>query len=852
MGDVVGEMGCHPERRGREGWLASPTVAEESDREPGLIALARQGVHLVGWRGALRTATYGLWKARLDQRYLRERPTGPEVRPGPRGAVRTEGGVTTIPFGDLSLEVAFVEDEIVRLTWRPGSSPTPAAIRPILRDRAPLDVVPVHDVDGALVFTTLVLRVTVGVDGTIDIARRDGQDTRLPVSEDWRTVRRERPPVRKGERWTATVDLEPDDRVHGLGERASPLNLRPGTYGLWNTEQSGSYGPDADPLYITIPVHLVVGPGRAHLGFWENTHKGEVVIGDQMSATFEGGALRTYVSAGNPSTALERYSHLTGRAELPPRWALGYHQCRWGYRTEADIREVLAGFKAHDLPLSAIHFDIDYMDRYRVFTVNAEAFPDLAGLLADLDAGGVKGVTIIDPGVARADDFPLYREGHDEGYFLTLADGTEVNAMVWPGMVGFPDFSDPVVREWWGEQYAELLDQGVAGIWHDMCEPAVFAAGVDAALPLATRHDLEGRGGDHVEGRNLYGQGMAQAGQDAMRRHHADRRPWLLTRSGWAGIQRYAWTWTGDVASSWTMLHRTLCTTLNLTMSGVPYTGPDIGGFSGNPSPELYTRWFQMAAWLPFFRSHSIDTQPSREPWNAAGPHLDGVREAMAWRYRLLPYLYTQAARASVDGEGLILPVWWPTVDGVVTDPDLLAVDDEFLCGPDVLVAPVVVAGATQREVRLPRGTWFALDGDERREGAFTLAVSMDRIPVFVRAGSVLPTDEQGQDVLHIYPPDVGFVGEREPGRWYRDAGDGYGPSRQDLFEVRAGDEAWTVRRRRDPDPEAFAVDDAHLAVVVHGGSWTVAVDGGEPQTTEPGQSLRVGDFAELAVRGPA
>ena len=338
--------------------------------------------------------------------------------------------------------------------------------------------------------------------------------------------------MRVGERWTATVELEPDDQVHGLGERAAPLNLRPGTYGLWNTEQSGSYGPEADPLYITIPVHLVVGPGRGHLGFWENTHDGTVRIGETLSATFEGGALRTYVAPGPPDRALEQFHELTGRPALPPKWALGYHQCRWGYKTDADIREVLAGFREHDLPLSAIHFDIDYMDRYRVFTVDEEAFPDLARLTADLDAEGVKAVTIIDPGVAKADDFPLYREGREKGHFLKLPDGREVNAVVWPGLVGFPDFSDPAVREWWADQYPALLDRGVAGIWHDMCEPAVFAAGVDASLPLATRHHLDGQGGDHVEGRNLYGQGMAQAGHDALRRHRPDRRPWLLTRSG--------------------------------------------------------------------------------------------------------------------------------------------------------------------------------------------------------------------------------------------------------------------------------------------------------------------------------
>lgn len=834
-------------------------MAQESDREPGLIALARQGIHLVGWKGALQTATYGLRKARLDQRYLRKRPAGAEVRPGPRGEPQTENGVTTIPFGELTLEVAFVGFAAVRLTWTPGSLPVDAALDPATEAGQLADEAEVTEDGDTLVIESRGLppRVRVGADGSVVVETRPVHPTREErhaenANPSWKVVRREGPPVRTGERWTATLELEADDQVHGLGERAAPLNLRPGTYGLWNTEQSGSYGPEADPLYITIPVHMVVGPGRSHLGFWENTHRGEVTVGEQMTVTFEGGALRTYVAAGRPAQALGQYLQLTGNPPLPPRWALGYHQCRWGYKTEADIREVLAGFQERDLPLSVIHFDIDYMDRYRVFTVNEEAFPDLPGLLADLEAAGVKGVTIIDPGVAKADDFPLYREGHDKGYFLTLADGSEANAMVWPGLVGFPDFSDPAVRQWWGDQYLTLLDQGVAGIWHDMCEPAVFAAGVDASLPLETRHDLEGRGGDHLEGRNLYGLGMAQSGHEALRRHRPDRRPWLLTRSGWAGIQRYAWTWTGDVATSWTMLRRTLATTLNLTMSGVPYTGPDIGGFSGDPSPELYTRWFQMSAWLPFFRSHSIDTQPSREPWKAAGPHLDAVREAMAWRYRLLPYLYTQAWRAT-EGAPPIVPVWWSgTLEAELASEDdaLLAVGDEFLVGPHVLVAPVFTAGATGREIRLPPGGWYELGGGDRLEGAFTLRVTMAAIPVFVRGGAILPTDEAGADVLRLHPPDEDLP-EPQYSSWYRDAGDGYGPHRVDGFAVQATDAStWTVTRQ--VKEAGYDVDDTGLAVVVHGGPWTVSVDGGEPQPVEAGQPLRVGDFAELVVRRPA
>ena len=790
-------------------------MPRESDREPGLLALAVAGVRLVGLGGALRTAWYGIWKARLDRKYLADRPSGPEVRPGARTEVDVVAGVARLTFGELELEVCFFAHDLVRLTWTPGRLPVDSAMDASF-DLTPLPIDHVGDELRSGAFT-----VTVAEDGAVE------------VRHDARVLRRERPPVRVGERWTATVELEPDDRVHGLGERAAAFDLRPGTYGLWNTEQSGSYGPDADPLYLTIPVVHVVAPGRTHVGFWENTHRGEVVVGDTITATFEGGALRTWVT---PSPA--GFMALTGSPPLPPRWALGYHQCRWGYKTEDDVRRVLAGFQEHDLPLSAIHFDIDYMDRYRVFTTDTVDFPDLAGLIADLNAAGVEAVTIIDPGVAKADDFPLYREGRKAGHFLRLPDGREVNGVVWPGLVGFPDFSSPAVRAWWASQYPALLDQGVSGIWHDMCEPAVFAAGADPALPLATRHDLEGRGGDHVEGRNLYGLGMAQAGHAAMSAHRPDRRPWLLTRSGWAGIQRYAWTWTGDVATSWTMLHRTLATALNLSLSGVAYTGPDVGGFSGDPSPELYTRWLQLAAWLPFFRSHSIFTMPSREPWKAAGPHLGAVRDAMTTRQRLLPYLYTVAWQTT-RGEPFVRPVWWAGGP----DESLLDVDDAFLVGDHVLVAPVFEERAVSREVRLPDGAWWELAGQGRHEGTVGLDVTMEAIPVFARAGAVVPTEEAGGDVLLVFPEPDGECGST----WYRDAGDGYGAGRLDSFTVgREGDRTVVWRTVVE---DGFEVDDTGLAIRLPGGPWRVTVDDGPEHDVPPGQALRVGTFSSLSIR---
>jgi alpha-glucosidase len=253
---------------------------------------------------------------------------------------------------------------------------------------------------------------------------------------------------------------------------------------------------------------------------------------------------------------------------------LGYHQSRWGYKNEADIRQVAQGFQTHDLPLSAIHLDIDYMDGYRVFTVDRDRFPDLAQLAQDLAAQGIKTVTILDPGVKVDPKYFLYQEGQQGNHFCKLPGGKDLEGLVWPGWSVYPDFTHPATRSWWGRQYPRLLDQGVAGIWHDMNEPTSFAAWGDMTIPLNTRHDLDGAQGDHRQAHNLYGLLMNRAGYEALRSLRPQRRPWLISRSGWAGLQRYAWNWTGDIESTWEALRMTIPTLLGQGLSGLAFSGP--------------------------------------------------------------------------------------------------------------------------------------------------------------------------------------------------------------------------------------------------------------------------------------
>ena len=556
----------------------------------------------------------------------------------------------------------------------------------------------------------------------------------------------------------------------------------------------GTYGPERDPLYLTIPIYFCHNQIGSYLAFYENSNQGEIQFDEQASVEFNGGALRLYVMSGDLPDALDEYSRLTGRPAMPPQWALGYHQCRWGYKSEEEIREIAAGFKQNQLPLDAIHLDIDYMEGYRVFTVNQKQFPDLAGLAADLKAEGIKLVTIIDPGIKIDPKYAVYKSGIENDVFLKLPDGKLVRGLVWPGWVNHPDFSKQTTRFWWGELYRPLIEAGVDGFWHDMNEPSSMAAFGDSTLPIATQHSIEGREGSHIEGHNLYGAQMAQAGFEGISRISPKKRPWLLTRSGWAGVQRYAWKWTGDVESTWQGLKMTVRTILGTGISGIPYSGSDIGGFSGSPDAELFTRWFQMSTFMAFFRNHAANGAPLREPWQFGEPTLSICRNFLQERVKLMPYLYSLAWEAHQKGAPLVRPLGWLDAD----DERLWETEDSFMLGDALLVAPVVSHRAILRKVVLPKGRWYDYWTEEIYEGGedYVLEAVIETIPVFIREGVVFPAQENGQRVLHY------FVQTQAAGevisRLYTDEGDGYGDKRVDAFTTRTLENVVTIKWKRE------------------------------------------------------
>lgn len=574
-----------------------------------------------------------------------------------------------------------------------------------------------------------------------------------------------------------------DARFFGLGGRASGPRLRDGAYRLWNTDPGRAFAPGDDPLYLTMPVQWVVSDAGTHLVFHDSTWDGTVLLregvegagsGHDRAGTselrMEGGPLRCWVMVGTPARVLLAWASLTGAPALPPAWALGHHHARWGFGSEQEVRRIVAGYQERGLPLDAVHLDIDHLEEHRVFTVDPDRFAKLPQLAEELRQDGIRLVSIVDAAVKAEPGDAVYDSGTAADAFVRDASGQLVRGLVWPGESVFPDFTHPRVRRWWGRLYEERLAQGFSGFWHDMNEPTSFAAFGETTLPRSARHGLEGRGGDHREAHNVYALCMARAGYEGLAELAPRQRPFVFSRSGWAGMQRYGGTWSGDVATGWAGLRASLALVLGLGLCGVPYSGPDVGGYDGSPDPELFLRWFQLGAYLPLFRTHAGPGAGRREPWEFGPGVLEHARAALLERRRLLPYFVTLAQLARRTGAPYVRPVWW----GAPEERALRDCEDAFLLGDCLLVAPVLEPGAERRTVQLPHGRWYDTVTGRAYEGpARVLAdAPLSRIPVFARAGAVLPVrgDDGGLE-LEVWAPARGRTGR---GLVVPDAGEGW------------------------------------------------------------------------------
>ncbi|MFS8804047.1 glycoside hydrolase family 31 protein [Synechococcus sp. R55.6] len=570
--------------------------------------------------------------------------------------------------------------------------------------------------------------------------------------------------------------LHPAEHICGLGERAGLLNKRGRRYSHW-TRDCWNYDAHSDNLYQAIPFALFLRPNLCYGLFLHCTHWSQFDLGqidpEQWAIEVRAPELDYYLIYGpTPALVLETYTQLTGRPPLPPLWALGYQQCRWSYASAAQVQTVAQQFRQRQIPCDVIYLDIDYMRGYRVFTWDPRRFPEPARLMAQLHEAGFRVVAIVDPGVKFEPeaDYAVFDEGLAQDFFIRRADGHLFHGYVWPGKVLFPDFLRPGVRQWWGSWQRVLTQAGVDGIWNDMNEPALndrpFGDGGQIVdIPLDAPQGPPDEPTTHAEVHNLYGLLMTRASREGLEQLNPNRRPFVLTRSGFAGIQRWAAVWTGDNQSSWEHLEMSLPMLLNLGLSGVSFVGADIGGFGGNATPELFARWMQMGILYPLMRGHSaLGTRP-HEPWSF-GPEIEAIcRQAIQLRYQLLPYLYSLFWESSQTGSPILRPLLYEFPD----DPQTYEISDQAMLGSALLAAPVVRPGVRCRAVYLPQGTWFDWWTGQAHTGPRYILVPapLEQLPLFVRGGSVLPLAppcpstahlRRDQPHLKLYPGNGSFT----------------------------------------------------------------------------------------------
>ena len=561
-----------------------------------------------------------------------------------------------------------------------------------------------------------------------------------------------------------------DEHFYGLGEKAARFDKRRAQFTMWNSD-TPAYKEGTDPIYQDIPFYLGWQSGAAYGIFFDNSYRthfdfaGESV--EYMSFTAEGGEMNYYFFWG-PSIKkiLGRYADLTGHLPMPPKWALGNQQSRWSYFPDTLAEEAVRRYRAEDLPLDVLYLDIDYMQGYRVFTWNRQGYPDPTAFTGKLRKQGVKVVVIVDPGVkyqppepgvadnatnpevtAQDKSYYVFNQGLAKDYFLKRADGKLWIGAVWPGKAVYTDFTLDAAARWWGDLHRAYLDHGVAGIWNDMNEPSDFLDQTGKTQMDVVTYD-GGTNSPYAGNRNVFALNEARATYEGLERLRPNDRPYIITRAGYAGIQRYSTMWTGDNTTTWDAMALSIPMFQTLGLSGEPFVGADAGGFIGRTDAELLTRWYQIAFLTPFCRNHAQRDAYDHEPWRFGTYYEDIIRKYLKLRYRFLPFLYTALEEAHRTG----VPIFQPLLLNYQDDANTLAIDDEFMVGGDLLVAPILNPGSTGRLVYLPKGTWFDYwTGRQIAGGRMIHAEApLETVPFYVRGGAIIPMG-----------PEMNYVGER-------------------------------------------------------------------------------------------
>lgn len=553
--------------------------------------------------------------------------------------------------------------------------------------------------------------------------------------------------------------LQAGEKFIGLGEKTGNLDRRGEAYVNWNTDNP-HYDEHSDPLYASIPFYIGLHHGLIYGIYLDNTHRSIFNFGasnDRFSYfSADDGEMNYYfIHHSTVAGILRSYTWLTGRMEMPPLWSLGYQQCRWSYTPAAEVLRIAQTFREKKIPADVIYLDIHYMDNYKIFTWNPVDFPDPVKLLRELKELGFTTTVIVDPGIKVEKGYTAYDEGVKQNHFIRYPDGTLWTAQVWPGWCHFPDFTNPRTRQWWGEQFKEYVELGVEGFWNDMNEIATWGQ----QPPHLIEFSWEGQKTTYREAKNIYGMLMARATYEGTRKLMGGRRPLIITRAGFAGMQRFTSIWTGDNQA--TDRHMMLGVRLvnSLGLSGMSFTGSDVGGFGGNCTPQLFARWIQIGAFTPFFRGHTAYNTISQEPW-VFGEEVEQIaRNYIQLRYNLLPYIYSSIRESVING----MPLNRSLAINYTFDEKIYhhAYQHQYLFGPFMMVIPAE-SSRTIVKAYLPEGEWFDFYTDEYYQGTKEIYAECpkDKLPVMIKGGAIIPmqsaiqsTREKPGDTLflHLY-----------------------------------------------------------------------------------------------------
>jgi len=662
---------------------------------------------------------------------------------GKMGCLNQGADGAIIKFENGLVKISQMEDGIIRVRATSKDKFEADQSFALAPDAPKPKAIKVTETEDGVVFETALLKGVISRDnGIIKIYDRSGKLLLEEPKEGGISFDSGKPGVVRS--------MPGDEHYYGFGEKTGPLDKRGTRMTMWNLDNV--YTVNADPLYQSHPYYLALRKGIAYGIFLDNSYKSVFDVGaadpQKFSYQADGGELNYYFLYGpGPKEVIERYGMVVGRYPLPPLWATGYMQCRYSYRDEEKVRDIASKFRKESVPCDVIFLDIHYMDHYKVFSFDKKAFPDPAGLIGELEKQGFKVIVIVDPGVKIEKGYPVYEQGLANDYFARNKNGGNFEARVWPGDVYFPDFLKPEVRDWWGSLHKFYTDLGIDGIWNDMNELAGWKKDVrplpDLMVPsgkvnwLDMVHGPKDAPVEHARVHNAYALLEAEGTYNGLKKLKPDERPFIITRAGYPGIQRFSSVWTGDNSATWGHLQLTIPMLLNLGVSGVTMDGADIGGFVSNPTPEMYARWLQQGVFYPFCRTHTAIYMPGQDPFSYGPEVLKISRDVIDLRYRLLPYTYSYFKNASETG----LPLMRPMFLEFPGDEKTYQEASQFMWGGYLLVAPVTREKARSKEIYLPAGKWYKFESASALQGPKQVSepVELETLPLFVREGAIIP-----------------------------------------------------------------------------------------------------------------